>query len=60
MLSRDELAAKWAVAVGAVDKAIHDLRKKVKTAVQDQIARTAETPDESARELKYLMTAIGK
>ena len=60
MLSRDELAGKWAVPVGAVDKAIHDLRKKVKTAVQDHIASTVETPEEAAEELKYLMTAIGK
>lgn len=60
MLPTHELANNLGVSVGALQKSIHDLRKKVREEIQRQVARTVETEDELNDEVQYLLSALGK
>jgi DNA-directed RNA polymerase specialized sigma24 family protein len=58
-LSRAELATKRGVSLGAIDVAIHRLRKQFGALLRDQVAQTVSTEAEVEEELRYLISVLG-
>ena len=59
VLSRAELAAKRGVSVGAIDVAIHRLRKRFGALLREQVARTVSSEAEIEDELRHLISVLG-
>jgi len=57
--SREELAAKRGVTVGAIDVAIHRLRQRFGALLREQVGRTVSSPAEVEEEIRYLISAVG-
>ena len=58
-VSQAEVASGLGVSEGALKVAIHRLRKRMRGAVRAEISHTAESEDEIAGELNYLIEALG-
>jgi RNA polymerase sigma-70 factor (ECF subfamily) len=59
-VSREELASKRGVSVGAVDVAVHRMRQRFGALLRDQVARTVSSETEVDEEIRYLISVIGK
>jgi len=57
--SREELAAKRGVSVGAIDVAIHRLRQRFGVLLREQVAQTVPSEAEVEDEIRYLISVIG-
>ena len=57
-VSRAELAAKRGASVGAIDVAIHRMRKRYGALLRKQIAQTVSSEDEVEEEIRYLMSVL--
>lgn len=58
--SRAELAAAYGVTVGAMDVAVHRLKKRYGALLRQQVAQTVASPDEVEEELRHLITVVGR
>ncbi len=58
-ISRAELAAKRGVSVGAIDVAVHRLRRQFGVLLREQVARTVSSEAEVEEEIRYLISVIG-
>jgi RNA polymerase sigma-70 factor (ECF subfamily) len=57
--SRTELATKRGVTVGAIDVAVHRMRKEFGAVLREQVAQTVSSPAEVEEELHYLISVLG-
>ena len=57
--SRAESAAKQGVSVGAIDVAVHRLRKRFGELLREEIAQTVSSESEVDEEIKYLIEVVG-
>ncbi len=58
-ISREELAAKRGVTVGAIDVAIHRLRQRFGALLREQVAQTVSSEAEVEEEIRYLISVMG-
>ena len=58
-VSRAELAAKRGVSVGAIDLAVHRLRRRFGVLLREQVARTLSSEAEVEEEIRYLISVLG-
>jgi RNA polymerase sigma-70 factor (ECF subfamily) len=58
-LSREELAAKRGVSVGAIDVAIHRLRQRFGALLREEVLQTVSSEAEVEDELRHLISVIG-
>lgn len=58
-ISREELAAKRGVTVGAIDVAIHRLRQRFGALLREQVAQTVSSEAEVEEEIRHLISALG-
>jgi RNA polymerase sigma-70 factor (ECF subfamily) len=58
-VSRAEVAARRGVSVGAIDVAIHRLRRRFGAILRGQVARTVSTEAEVEEELRHLISVLG-
>ena len=57
--SRQELAGKRGVSVGAIDVAIHRLRQRFGALLREQVAQTVSSEAEVEGEIRYLISVLG-
>ena len=57
---RAELAARCGISVGAVDVAVHRLRRRYGELLRDVIAHTVSQPDEVEEEIRHLKAVLGR
>ena len=57
---RAELAARCGVSVGAVDVAVHRLRRRYGELLREQIAHTVSQPGEVEEEIRHLKAVLGR
>jgi len=57
--SRAELAAKRGVSVGAIDVAVHRVRRQFGALLRQQVAQTVSSEAEVDEEIRYLMSVLG-
>jgi RNA polymerase sigma-70 factor (ECF subfamily) len=57
--SREELAAKRGVSVGAIDVAVHRLRQRFGALLREQVGQTVSSEAEVEEEIRYLISVIG-
>lgn len=58
--SRAELAARRGVTVGAIDVAVHRLKRRFGLRLREQVARTVSSPDEVEDEIRHLIAVLGQ
>ena len=58
-VSREELASKRGVSVGAIDVAVHRLRQRFGALLREQVAKTVSSEPEVEEEIRYLISVIG-
>ena len=58
-LSREELATKRGVSVGAIDVAIHRLRQRFGTLLREEVLQTVSSEEELEDEIRHLISVIG-
>lgn len=54
-----ELAGRLGMTEGAVKVAVHRLRKRYRSLLEDEIAQTVDSPEEARDELRYLLAVLG-
>lgn len=57
---RAELAARCGISVGAVDVAVHRLRRRYGELLREEIARTVSQPGEVEEEIRHLKAVLGQ
>jgi RNA polymerase sigma-70 factor (ECF subfamily) len=57
---RAELAARCGISVGAVDVAVHRLRRRYGELLREAIAQTVSQPSEVEEEIRHLMAVLGR
>jgi len=57
-ISREELAARRGVTIGAIDVAIHRLRQRFGALLREQVARTVSSEAEVEEEIRHLIAVI--
>jgi RNA polymerase sigma-70 factor (ECF subfamily) len=57
--SRAESAARRGVSAGAIDVAVHRLRKRFGELLREEIAQTVSSTAEVDEEIKYLIEVVG-
>jgi RNA polymerase sigma-70 factor (ECF subfamily) len=58
-VSREELAARRGVSVGAIDVAVHRLRQRFGALLRQQVAQTVSSETEVEEEIRYLISVLG-
>ena len=58
--SREELAAKRGVSVGAIDVAIHRLRQRFGAQLREQVSETVSSEAEVKEEIRHLISILGR
>ncbi len=58
--SRAEIAAKHGLNPGALDVAIHRVRRRLAVVLREQVAQTVSSPTEVEEEIQYLIAALGR
>ena len=55
-----EIGSQLETSEGAVKVAVHRLRRRFRTLLQDEIAQTVSSPDEVDEEMRHLWNAVGR
>ena len=57
--SRSEIASQKGMRAGAVDVAVHRVRRRFGDLLREEVARTVSSPGEIQEEIRYLMSVLG-